>query len=186
MIDVGQRDSACNGNATLILLLENNVGGLLVNSDTKPFQFSFDDLLVDQGLVHVEDNENEVAGLGYGNDLSTTTFTILGTLNNTRKIENLDFGAVVHHLSGHGCQSCEFVGRGCRRLLVNPTLTHQAQFTQNKPSECWPVNLLIRVLLPTEGNPMKPLSKSISISHGDRGQFDIHTRNTSTGNIETS
>ena len=102
MDDVGQRNSTRNGNTTLILLLENNVGGLLVNSDTEPFQFGFDDLLVDQGLVHVEDNENEVAGLGYGNDLSTTTFTILGTLNNTRKIENLNFGAVVHHLSGHG------------------------------------------------------------------------------------
>ncbi len=24
------------------------------------------------------------------------------------------------------------------------------------PSECWPVNLLMRVLFPTEGNPMKP------------------------------
>lgn len=186
MIDVGQRNSTRNGNTTLILLLENNVGGLLVNSDTEPFQFGFDDLLVDQRLVHVEDNENEVAGLGYGNDLSTTTFTILGTLDNTRKIENLDFGAVVHHLSGHGGQGCEFVGRGCRRLLVNPTLTHQTQSIPNEPSECWPVNLLIRVLLPTEGNPMKPLSKSISISHEGGGQFDIHTGNTSTGNIETS
>lgn len=186
MVDVGQRNSTRNGNTTLILLLENNVGGLLVNSDTEPFQFGFDDLLVDQRLVHVEDNENEVAGLGYGNDLSTTTFTILGTLDNTRKIENLDFGAVVHHLSGHGGQSCKFVGRGCRRLLVNPTLTHQTQSIPNEPSECWPVNLLIRVLLPTEGNPMKPLSKSISISHEGGGQFDIHTGNTSTGNIETS
>lgn len=120
MIDVGQRNSTRNGNTTLILLLENNVGGLLVDSDTETFQFAFNDLLVDQRLVHVEDNENEVAGLGHGNNLSTTTFTILGTLNNTRKIENLNFGAIVHNLTGHGSEGCEFVGRGCTELLVNP------------------------------------------------------------------
>lgn len=110
---MGQRDSARDGNTTLVLLFENNVGRLLVDSDPKPFQFGLDDLLVDQRLVDVEHDENKVAGFGHGNDLSTTTLTILGTLNNTRKVENLDLCAVVHHLSGHGGQGCEFVCRSC-------------------------------------------------------------------------
>lgn len=106
---MGQRNGTGDGNTTLVLLLENDVGRLLVDSDSKTLQFGFDDLLVDQGLVDVEHDENEVASFGHCNDLSTTTLTVLRTLNDTRKIENLDLGSVVHDLSGHGGQGCEFV-----------------------------------------------------------------------------
>lgn len=48
---------------------------------------------------------------------------------------------------------CKFI---CRRYLA---VSHNpAQKTDiYTPSECWPVTLLMRVLLPTDGNPMKPL-----------------------------
>ena len=110
---MGQRHGTRDSNTTLVLLLEDDVGRLLVDSDPKSLQFGFDDLFVDQRLVDVEHDENEVAGFRDGNDLSTTTLTVLGTLNDTRKVENLDLGSVVHDLSGHGGQGCEFVRGGC-------------------------------------------------------------------------
>lgn len=110
---MGQRHGTRDGNPTLVLLLEDDVGRLLVDSDPKSLQFGFDDLFVDQRLVDVEHDENEVAGFRDGNDLSTTTLTVLGTLNDTGKVENLDLGSVVHDLSGHGGQGCEFVRGGC-------------------------------------------------------------------------
>lgn len=152
---MGQRHSARDGNTTLVLLLEHNVGRLLVDSDPKSFQFGFDDLLVDQGLVDVKHDENEVASFGHGNNLSTTTLTILCTLNDTRKVENLDLGPVVHHLSGHGGQGCEFVRRGYNSQ--SSILCLSSVLRENEPSECWPVKLLMRVLLPTDGKPIKPL-----------------------------
>lgn len=34
----------------------------------------------------------------------------------------------------------------------------QRQEDRHEPSECWPVNLLINVLFPTDGKPMNPLA----------------------------
>lgn len=102
---MGQRNGAGDGNTTLVLLFEHDVGRLLVDSDSKSLQFGFDNLLVDQGLVDVEHDENEVASFGHGNDLSTTTLTVLSSLNNTRKVKNLDLSSVVHDLSGQDRKS---------------------------------------------------------------------------------
>ena len=114
VVNVSQRLGAGDGNTTLVLLLEQNVGGLLIDSNTEALQFVLDDSLINQRLVHVKDNENEVASLGHSNDLTTTTLSVFGTLNNTRKIENLDLSTVVHHLTGDSREGCELVGRGCK------------------------------------------------------------------------
>ena len=109
---MGQRLSTGDGNTTLVLLLEQNVGGRLVAPNTKSFQFVLDDTLVNQWLVHVKDNEDKVASLSHCNNLSTTTLSVFGTLNNTRKIENLNLGTVIHDLTGNSCEGCELVSRG--------------------------------------------------------------------------
>lgn len=112
VVDVSQWLGARDGNTTLILLPEHNVGGLLINTDAKALQLVLDYSLVNQRLVHIKDDENEVAGLGDCNNLSTTTFSVFGTFNNTRKIENLNLGTIVQHLTGNSCEGCELVGRG--------------------------------------------------------------------------
>ena len=112
VVDVSQWLSGCDGNTTLVLLLENDVGGLLVDANSKALQFIFNDTLVDQWLVHIKDDENEVASLGHCNNLSTTALAVFGTFDNTWKIENLNLGAIVHHLTGDSCEGCELVGRG--------------------------------------------------------------------------
>lgn len=37
-------------------------------------------------------------------DLSPTAFSVFGTLDNTRKIENLDFGTIIKDLAGNSCE----------------------------------------------------------------------------------
>lgn len=111
-VNMSQGLGARDGNTTLILLLEDDVGRLLVDTDSEALQFILDDSLVNQWLVHVQNDENKVACFGHRNNLSTTTLAIFGTLNNTRKIENLNLGTVVHNLTGDSCEGCELVGRG--------------------------------------------------------------------------
>jgi hypothetical protein len=52
------------------------------------------------------------------------------------------------------------------------------------PSECCPVSRLIKVLLPTDGNPMNPLGRVSSPL--DQVRVPLHTGHTSPGNIEAS
>lgn len=113
MIDMRQWDSASDGDTTLVLFLEDDVRWLLVYPNSKTFQLVLDDLFIRQGLIHIKDNEDQMASLGDRNDLSSTTFAILGSLDDTGQIEDLDFSSVIHHLSGDGRQGREFVGRSC-------------------------------------------------------------------------
>lgn len=104
MIDIIQGHCVSDVDTTGILLLENNVGRALVDADSEALQFRLDDALVGQRLVDIQDDENKVARLCDGDDLTTSSFAILGTLNDTRQVENLDLSAVVNNLSGNGCE----------------------------------------------------------------------------------
>lgn len=53
MVDVRQRHTARDVQATLILLLEDDVGGLLVDSDSEALQLRLNNPLVRQRLVHI-------------------------------------------------------------------------------------------------------------------------------------
>jgi hypothetical protein len=55
----------------------------LVESDTETFQLIGDDGQVVQRFQDVEHNEDEIASSRYGNDLSTSTFSILGSLDDS-------------------------------------------------------------------------------------------------------
>lgn len=67
----------------LVLLLERDIGRLLVDSDPEALEFGLDDALVCEGLVDVEDNEDEMAGLGHGNDLPASATAVFGALDDT-------------------------------------------------------------------------------------------------------
>lgn len=102
-IDVRQRDSIRYADSTFIFLFEHNVWRLLVNSDSKPFKLGLDHFLVGERLVDVQNNENQMTGLCDSDDLATTTFTILGTLDNPWQIKHLDSRTVVLDLPRNGC-----------------------------------------------------------------------------------
>lgn len=89
VVNVRQGNSVGNVEAALVLLLEGDVGRRLVDADTESFQFGLDDALVRQRLVDVEDDEDQVARLCDGNDLATSTATVLGTLDDTGQIDDL-------------------------------------------------------------------------------------------------
>lgn len=101
VINVGQGDCVGDADSTLFLLLEVNVRRFFVDTNTKPFKFVLDNSLVCEGFVDIQNDEDQMAGFGNGNDLSTTTFAVLGSLNDTRQIQNLNFRSVVHNLAGY-------------------------------------------------------------------------------------
>ena len=152
MTDMGEWDSVGDGNSALVLFLEDNVRWLFVDSNTKALELILDDSLVSQGLVHIQDDENEMTSLGNSNNLATSTLAIFGSLNYSRQIEHLDCGSIVLDLTRYGSQSSEFV---CSRWQGVSSYTADTSGA-SIPSECCPVNLLMRVLFPTEGKPMNP------------------------------
>lgn len=72
--------------ATLVLLFEIDVWRALVESDSETFEFVFDDSFVLHWAGCVQHDDNQVAGSGHSDDLFTTTFTVLGTFDDTRQI----------------------------------------------------------------------------------------------------
>lgn len=83
MADMGQRGGVCDADATFVLFLEDNVWRILVDSNTEAFELVLDYSFVSEGFVDVEDNEDKMARLGNSNDLATSTFTVLGSLDDT-------------------------------------------------------------------------------------------------------
>ena len=83
------------------LLFEVDVRGLLVYPDTETLEFRFDDPLVSEGLVDVQNYKDQMAGFCHCNDLTTSTFAVFGALNDTRQIQHLNLCTVIHDLIGH-------------------------------------------------------------------------------------
>ena len=83
MADMRQRNGICDADATFVFLLEDNVWRILVDSDTEALELVLDDSFVSEGFVDVEDNEDKMACLGNSNDLTTSTFAVLGSLDDT-------------------------------------------------------------------------------------------------------
>lgn len=90
--------------ATLVFLLKHDVGRFFVDTDSESFQLRFDDTLVCQRLVDVQDDEDEMACLGHGNHLTASTLAILGSLDDARKVKHLDLGTIVNDLTRNGGQ----------------------------------------------------------------------------------
>ena len=139
--------------AAFILLLERNVWRLLVNADAESFELRLDNLLVCEWLIDIKNNEDEVAGLGDGNDLTTATPAVLGAFNDAGKVNDLyrctcpcqslcpstisylawhiKNPTIVRQLSRHRSQCSEFVRRRLRVLAREPaherTLPHRGK-----------------------------------------------------------
>jgi len=101
----GTRDS----DATLLLPLEGDIGGFLVQTDTEALKLLLDEPLVCDGLQGVQHDENEVASASDSDNGTTTTLTILGTLNDTREIDKLNPSTLVMDDTRHGSKCCKLV-----------------------------------------------------------------------------
>jgi len=92
VVDVCQGYGAGDIEATLVLLPEGDVGGFLIDADSETLEFRLNHPLIRQRLIDIQHNEDQMACLSNGDDLSTSTSTILGTLNDTGKVNNLQGG----------------------------------------------------------------------------------------------
>lgn len=110
MIDMRQGHRAGDIKSALILLLERDVWRFFVDADAKPFQLALNHPFVRQRLVHVEHDENKMARFGNRNDLPPATTAVLGTLNDTGQVDDLQRCAVVDDLTGHAGERRELVG----------------------------------------------------------------------------
>ena len=105
-----------DGNTTLVSLLNGNIRPLLVESDTETLKLTLNYAFVSQWLECIEHNEDQRAGSGDTDNLLTTTFTVLGTFDNTWEIEKLDLGSLIFVGTRDASKSCEFVVCGLRKL----------------------------------------------------------------------
>mmetsp|Transcript_18220 Transcript_18220/g.48951 ORF Transcript_18220/g.48951 Transcript_18220/m.48951 type:complete len:203 (+) Transcript_18220:720-1328(+) len=108
---------------------------LLVEPDTDTLQLIFDLSLMDQGLHHVEDDQDETATHRDSDHLLASAFAVLGALDDPRQVEQLNLGSFVKENARHAGQRRELVGRDqalltCHlvqeRGLPNGRETHQA------------------------------------------------------------
>ena len=76
----------CEVEASLVLLPEPNVRWGLVQPNTKPLQFMFNQFLVLQWLQYIQNNEDETAGTGHCNHLAATPLPIFCSLDDPREI----------------------------------------------------------------------------------------------------
>lgn len=96
VVDVRKGLSTRDVQATLVLLPEGDIRRRLVDTDTEALQFSFNDSFVGQGFIDVQHNEYQMARLGNGDDLATSSSTILGSFDNSRQINHLQGGTCRH------------------------------------------------------------------------------------------
>ena len=133
MIDMSQWNGAGDVDPAFVLLAKRNIWRRFVHADSKPFQFCLDDPFIRKRLVDVEDDEYEMARLSHSNYLSATTLAVLCALDDTREIEDLDFGSIVDDLAGHRGKGSELVRRGFRMLSCEAT--HQGTLANGWKSD---------------------------------------------------
>jgi len=113
MVDMGQRHSIGDTDAAFILFLEDDIWWFFVYTNTEAFKLILDNPLLRQRLIDVKNDEYEMAGLGNGNDLSTSTFAVFGSLNDAGKVEHLNCGAIVLDLPRNCSQCRKFICSNC-------------------------------------------------------------------------
>ena len=135
-------DHSGDRHPSFILSLEINAWRCFVQSDSKTLQLMLNDFFVLHRSSCIQHYDNEVACSCHCYNLFTPSLAILGSLYDSRQIQQLDLGTfVVQHARNAG-QSCEFV---CCYLRESSYLASHI-----------PVSLVRRVDLPTEGKPIIP------------------------------
>lgn len=95
------------------------VGRLLVQPQPKSFQLVLQQLLVLQRLEHVQDYEDQTAGAGHCDDLTTSTLAVFCSLNDTGEVEELEELVCFLHVPQMKCKNCaSSVPELCSREFV--------------------------------------------------------------------
>lgn len=89
VVDVRQGHRARYVQTALVLLLEGDVRGRFIDTNAKSFQLRFNNSLVSQWLIDIQYDKDQMACFSNRDDLATSTTTILSTLDNTGKVNNL-------------------------------------------------------------------------------------------------
>lgn len=84
----------------------------LVESDSNVFQLHGQLFLLCFSFLAIKHHEKEIGGLADTDDLSTTSFAVRGSLNNTWQIQKLHPGVVDGQDTWDAGQCCELVGSG--------------------------------------------------------------------------
>lgn len=84
MINVREGHCVCDADSSLVFLSKNDVRWLFIDTDPKAFKLRLDDLLIRQRFVNVQDNEDQVACLCHGYNLTTSALAIFSPLDDTR------------------------------------------------------------------------------------------------------
>mmetsp|Transcript_12153 Transcript_12153/g.30665 ORF Transcript_12153/g.30665 Transcript_12153/m.30665 type:complete len:417 (+) Transcript_12153:144-1394(+) len=107
--------------AALVLFLERQPRQLLVQPDAKALELVLDELLVRHGLQAVQHDDDQVARARGGDDLPAAALAVLGALDDSRQVQQLDLGASVADDTRDTCERGELVRRHlgeCPRELV--------------------------------------------------------------------
>ena len=123
--------AAHDPDAALGLLLEHELGRVLVEADPEALELVLDFLLVGERLERVEDEQDQVAGARDADDLLAAALAVLGALDDAGQVEQLDGGPVLLVLAGDAGQRRELLGRHLRlhvrHLLHQRRLAHRGE-----------------------------------------------------------
>mmetsp|Transcript_41870 Transcript_41870/g.132018 ORF Transcript_41870/g.132018 Transcript_41870/m.132018 type:complete len:293 (+) Transcript_41870:287-1165(+) len=103
--------------ASLVMPLEVDVGLRLVQSDTEAVQLLLDQLLVGHGLAGIQDHKDQRARSRRADHSLAPSLAVLGPLDDTREIQQLDLSSLVPDDARDTGQGRELVGS---RLRVRP------------------------------------------------------------------
>lgn len=112
MIDMAQWNGIGDTDAPFILLLKNDIRRLLINADPESLELVFDDSFLRERFIDVQDDEDQMTGLGHCDDLSATTLPILCPLDNSWQIQHLNRSTIVDNLARDCSQGREFIRSG--------------------------------------------------------------------------
>mmetsp|Transcript_35064 Transcript_35064/g.88587 ORF Transcript_35064/g.88587 Transcript_35064/m.88587 type:complete len:231 (-) Transcript_35064:217-909(-) len=140
--------------SSLVVPLEVHVWLLLVEADPEPVQLLLDKLLVRDRLGSVKDNQDKRARSCSSDDALPPSLAVLGTLNNTRQIKQLDLGTLVPDDAGNTRQGRELVSSSLRmgtgELGEERTLTNRGKADEpdTRVSSCLDIPTLTPPPLP--------------------------------------
>ncbi len=109
MINVRQWNSVSYTDAAFVFLLEDYIRWVFVNSDSETFKLILNKSLLRERFIDIKDDEYEMAGFCNSYDLTTSTFSIFGPLNNSWKVEHLNSSSIVLDLTWHRGQGSKFI-----------------------------------------------------------------------------
>jgi hypothetical protein len=94
-----------------------DIRGSFIQTYANLFKFSNQFPFLVFSLGCIQNHEHQIGGFSHCYNLSSSTSTFTSSLDNTRKIQKLDFAVIVLDHTWNACQSCELVSRYQRLRL---------------------------------------------------------------------